>query len=484
MAEEAAEALLPSSETGKALVGRNAFVEELKEVSHIALPMIVVTLSQYLQRTSPLLMLGHLGELQLSSASIATSLCAVTGYSVLFGMSSALETLCGQAYGAGQYRKLGAFTYGAILCLFLVCIPISILWLLSGKFLRLIGQDPSIAAEAGKYAIWLIPTLFPYAILQSLVRYMQTQRLIIPMLWTAATALAVQLTICWAFIFKLDLGSAGAALSITVSYWFNVILILLYVKYSSTCKKTHAALALSKEVYSTMGEFFRFAVPSAVMACLEWWSFELIVLLSGILPNPKLETSVLSICLNTNSVHNQIPYSFGAAASVRVSNALGGGKPQAARVALSVVLILSATEAFIASITIFCCRYVWGYVFTYEQEVITYLKDITPLLCLSIFLDGTLVVLSGVARGTGWQHIGAYVNLGSYYLVGIPVALLLGFVLHLKGEGLWSGLVVGAFVQSIVLSLITGFTNWEKRAVEARQRMFNEQMLPQNDFLE
>nr|GMC59968.1 protein DETOXIFICATION 14-like [Ipomoea batatas] len=465
MAEEAAEALLPSSETGKAVVGRNAFVEELKEVSHIALPMIVVTLSQYLQRTSPLLMLGHLGELQLSSASIATSLCAVTGYSVLFGMSSALETLCGQAYGAGQYRKLGAFTYGAILCLFLVCIPVSILWLLSGKFLRLIGQDPLIAAEAGKYAVWLIPTLFPYAILQSLVRYMQTQRLIVPMLWTAATALAVQLTICWAFIFKLDLGSAGAALSITVSYWFNVILILLYVKYSSTCKKTHAALTLSKEVYSTMGEFFRFAVPSAVMACLEWWSFELIVLLSGILPNPKLETYVLSIC-------------------VRVSNALGGGKPRAARVALSAVLILSATEAFIASITIFCCRYVWGYVFTYEQEVITYLKDITPLLCLSIFLDGTLVVLSGVARGTGWQHIGAYVNLGSYYLVGIPVALLLGFVLHLKGEGLWSGLVVGAFVQSIVLSLITGFTNWEKRAVEARQRVFNEQMLPQNDFLE
>jgi hypothetical protein len=28
---------------------------------------------------------------------------------------------------------------------------------------------------------------------------------------------------------------------------------------------------------------------------LEWWSYELLVLLSGILPNPALETSVLSI---------------------------------------------------------------------------------------------------------------------------------------------------------------------------------------------
>ncbi|XP_031110374.1 protein DETOXIFICATION 14-like [Ipomoea triloba] len=473
----AEEALLPPPEAGS-----KGFVGELKDVSHIALPMIIVTVSQYLLRTSPMLMLGHLGELPLSSASIATSLCNVTGYSLLFGMSSALETLCGQAYGAGQYRKLGAFTYGAILCLFLVCIPVLILWIFAGKLLILIGQDPSIAAEAGKYAIWLIPTLFPYAILQSLVRYLQTQSLIFPMMWTAVAALGVQLPICWAFVFKLNLGSAGAALSIGVSYWFNVILILIYVKYSSTCKKSHTSL--SREVYSTMGEFFRFAVPSAVMVCLEWWSFELIVLLSGILPNPKLETSVLAICFTTTSVHYHIPYSFGAAASVRISNALGGGKPQAARVALSAVLILSVTEVLLASITIFCCRYVWGYVFTYEQEVITYIKDITPLLCLSIILDGTQAVLSGVARGTGWQHIGAYVNLGSYYLVGIPVALLLGFVLHLRGEGLWSGLVAGAFVQSIALSLITGFTNWEKQAVKARQRMFDEQMLPQNEFLE
>lgn len=70
---------------------------------------------------------------------------------------------------------------------------------------------------------------------------------------------------------------------------------------------------------------------------------------------------------------------------------------------------------------------------------------------------------SGVARGSGWQHIGAYVNLGSYYMVGIPVALLLGFVLELKGKGLWSGLVAGATVQTFSLSLITALTNWEKQ---------------------
>nr|XP_016447617.1 PREDICTED: protein DETOXIFICATION 12-like [Nicotiana tabacum] len=446
------------------------------------MPMIVVTVSQYLLRVSPMIMLGHLGELQLSSASIATSLSNVTGFSLLFGMASALETLCGQAYGAGQYRKLGTFTYGAIICLFLVCIPVSVLWIFTDRLLILMGQDPEIATEAGKYTIWLIPTLFPYAILQSLVRYLQAQSLILPMLLSAVVSLCFQVPICWVFIFKLDLGNAGAAMSIGLSYWLNVILLMLYVKYSSACAETRASF--SRDVFLTIGDFFRFAIPSAVMVCLEWWSFELIILLSGLLPNPALETSVLSICFTTTSVHYHIPYSFGAAASTRVSNELGAGRPQAAKVALGAVLILSVTEVVLASISIFVVRHVWGYVFTYEKEVITYVAEITPVLCISIIMDGTQAVLSGVARGSGWQHIGAYVNLGAYYLVGIPTALLLGFVLHLKGKGLWIGLVAGATVQSISLSLITGLTNWEKQAIEARHRIFSGRPAVENQFME
>lgn len=56
---------------------------EIKKVSSVALPMMVVTVSQYLLRISPLFMLGHLGELPLSSASITTSLANVSGYSII-----------------------------------------------------------------------------------------------------------------------------------------------------------------------------------------------------------------------------------------------------------------------------------------------------------------------------------------------------------------------------------------------------------------
>ncbi|KAL3525493.1 hypothetical protein ACH5RR_013865 [Cinchona calisaya] len=447
------------------------FVQELKKVSYIAMPMVVVTVSQHFSRVSSMMMVGHLGELSLSGTSIATSLTNVTGFSLLFGMASALETLCGQAYGGGLYHKLGTCTYAAVISLIMVCIPISVLWLFLDKLLIFIGQDHLISTEAGRYAVWLIPALFPYAVLQALIRYLQTQTLIMPMLLSSVGALCFHLPVCWAFVFYLKLGNAGAALALGLSYWFNVILLVLYVKYSEACERTR--ITFSSDALLSIGEFFKFAVPSAVMVCLEWWTFEIVILLSGLLPNPQLEASVLSICLLIASLHFYVPYSVGAAASTRVSNELGAGNPEAARVAVWAVIVISISEVIIAATTLLCCRRFLGYAFSDEKEVVDYLKELTPLVCLLVVMDGIQAVLSGVARGSGWQHLGAYVNLGVYYLVGIPVAVMLGFVLHLEGRGLWIGLNVGSVLQSVLLSLITSFTNWEKEANMARGRIFD-----------
>ncbi|XP_022879786.1 protein DETOXIFICATION 3-like [Olea europaea var. sylvestris] len=446
------------------------FVEELKKVSYIAVPMVVVTVSQHLSRVTSMMMVGHLGELSLSGTAVATSLTNVSGFSLLFGLASALETLCGQAYGAEQYQKLGIYTYSAILCLLIVCIPISLLWIFMDKLLILIGQDPLISVVARKYAIWLIPTLVPYAILQSLIRYLQTQSLILPMLYSSVAALVFHVPVCWALVFKTKLGNAGAALAIGLSYWINVILLVIYVKYSSKCKKTR--FSFSNIVLPSMKEFFSFAVPSAVMVCLEWWSCEIIVLLSGLLPNPQLETSVLSTCLLVASLHYFIPYSIGAAASTRVSNALGAGCSETAQVAVWAAIVLSVVEVIVACTILLCLRHVVGYAFSDVKEVVDYLDDITPLVCLLLTMDCIQAVLSGVARGSGWQHLGAYVNLGAFYLVGIPMASVLGFVLHLQGKGLWLGLNMGSIVQSFLLTLITTLTNWKKQASMAQQRIF------------
>ncbi|PNT62725.1 hypothetical protein BRADI_4g07595v3 [Brachypodium distachyon] len=150
---------------------------------------------------------------------------------------------------------------------------------------------------------------------------------------------------------------------------------------------------------------------------MEWGSFELQVLLSGLLPNPKLETVVLSIC-------------------TRVSNGLGAGRPQAARLAARVVMLLALAVGASQGLAMFLLRNVWGYAYSNDEQVAGYIARMMPILAISIVFDSLQCVLSGVVRGCGQQKTGAFVNLVAYYIVGVPAAFFFAFICHLGGMAL------------------------------------------------
>lgn len=56
---------------------------EVKMALNIACPMIVTNLISYCIIASSLMFVGHLGELELSSAALGNSLCSVTGFTVM-----------------------------------------------------------------------------------------------------------------------------------------------------------------------------------------------------------------------------------------------------------------------------------------------------------------------------------------------------------------------------------------------------------------
>ncbi|XP_022134851.1 protein DETOXIFICATION 16-like isoform X2 [Momordica charantia] len=456
---------------------RNQIAEELKKQLWLAGPLISVNLLQYCLQMISIMFVGHLGELPLSGASMAASFASVTGFSVMIGMASALDTFCGQSYGAKQYHMLGIHMQRAMFVLLLVSIPLAVIWANTGEILKLLGQDAKISAEAGKYALFLIPSLFAHSLVQCLNRFLQTQNIVFPMMMSSGIAALFHILFCWVLIFKAGLETRGAAVANSISYWINALILILYVKFSSSCSKSWTGF--SAQAFHNIPYFLKLAIPSAVMVCLELWSFEMVVLLSGLLSNPKLETSVLSISLNTDLTVWMIPMGLSAAASTRVSNELGAGRPTTAKLAACLVMTIAVIEGLLLGTVLILVRNVWGYAYSNEQEVVRYVADMLPIIALSSFLDGLQCVLSGIARGCGWQKIGAYVNLGSYYLVGIPSAVLLAFVLHVGGKGLWFGIICALFVQTLSLAIITIRTNWDQEAEIATKRV-HDAIIPVN----
>ncbi|CAL0313690.1 unnamed protein product [Lupinus luteus] len=114
------------------------------------------------------------------------------------------------------------------------------------------------------------------------------------------------------------------------------------------------------------------------MVCLETWMFEMMVLLSGALPNPELQTSVLSICLTTYGMFWMIPFGISAAGSTRISNELGAGRQKVAYLAVKMAKVsfrLGDGVGMLALVQNFKCQrnvedtWMWASKSTKEFEV-------------------------------------------------------------------------------------------------------------------
>ena len=229
---------------------------------------------------------------------------------------------------------------------------------------------------------------------------------------------------------------------------------------SSKCKHTWRGFSL--QAFSELGGFFKLSAASAVMLCLETWYFQIMVLIAGLLPNPELVLDSLSICTTISGWVFMISVGFNAAASVRVSNELGAGHPKSASFSVIVVTVVSFIISIIAAIVVMALRHLLSYAFTEGEVVAEAVSDLTPLLAATLILNGIQPVLSGVAVGCGWQAFVAYVNVGCYYFFGIPLGVLFSFKFNLGAKGIWSGMLSGTVLQTLILIWVTYRTDWNK----------------------
>jgi MATE family multidrug resistance protein len=164
-------------------------------------------------------------------------------------------------------------------------------------------------------------------------------------------------------------------------------------------------------------------------------------------------------------------FGFNAAISVRVSNELGAGRPRAAKLAILVVLMSSVAIGLAFFAAVLALRDVYGAPFTESPEVVRAVARLGVVFAFSLLLNSVQPVLSGVAVGAGWQWLVAYVNLGCYYLVGIPIGYLIAFPLRGGVTGMWGGMLTGVGLQTLILIAITMRTNWDREASEAHSRI-------------
>lgn len=451
---------------------RRSFVEdfgaESKTLWMISGPAIFTYICQYSLGALTQTFTGQVGELELAAVSVENSVIAGLVFGAMLGMGSALETLCGQAFGAGQIRMLGIYMQRSWVILLVTSFLLLPIYIFAPPILTFFGESEEISRAAGKFALWMIPQMFAYAVNFPIQKFLQSQRKLMVMAWISLFVLILHTFFSWYLILHLEWGLVGAALTLNTSWWLIVILQLVYIFYT---KSDGAWTGFSWLAFRDLYGFVKLSLASAVMLCLEFWYFMILIVIAGHLDNPVIPVDALSICMNINGWDAMISIGFNAAISVRVANELGAGNARAAKFSVVVVSITTVVIGVVCMVVVLATKDFFPFLFTNSDAVAKETTRLSTLLALTVLLNGLQPVLSGVAVGAGWQAIVAYINIGCYYIVGLPLGIVLGFVFDFGSVGIWGGMIGGTCLQTLILIGITASRNWEKEANEAESRV-------------
>ncbi|KAG4121969.1 hypothetical protein ERO13_D11G238100v2 [Gossypium hirsutum] len=447
---------------------RRRVLEESGKLWKVGFPSMLARVTAFGMFVVTQAFIGHIGERQLAAYALIQVITVRFANGILLGMSSATETLCGQAFGAKHYHMLGIYLQRSWIINLVTSAVLLPVFIFASPIFKLLGEDEEIATAAGYISLWFIPILYFFVFNFTIQKYLQCQLKNMIVGWTSAASFILHVLLSWILVSKLNWGIPGAMSSMIISSWLVVIGELIYV-FGGWSPETWKGFTFA--CFLDLFPVLKLSISSGVMICLELWYYAILVLLGGYMKNAAVAIDALSICLNIIAWQLMVFLGFLTAASVRVSNELGRGNAKAAKFSMKVLLCtsLSIGVLFWALCLIFGHRI--GYLFTSDEEVANSVADLSLLLSFSVLLNSVQPILSGIAIGAGRQKMVACVNICSYYVVGVPLGILLGYVAKMEVKGIWIGMIIGVAAQTFVLAYITSRTDWEEEVNKASERL-------------
>ncbi|XP_065848488.1 protein DETOXIFICATION 51 [Euphorbia lathyris] len=441
-------------------------ISETKSLFKLAFPIAFTGLILYYRSILSMFFLGHLGDMELAAGSLAIAFANITGYSVLSGLALGMEPLCSQAFGAHHPKLLSVTLHRSVIFLLVSSIPILILWINMSRILVYLHQDPTITQFAHTYLLFSLPDLLINSFIHPIRIYLRAQGITHPLTFASLIGSILHLPINLLLVNHFNFGVAGVAAAAAASNFVVLFSLISYVWVTSLHKPTWTKP--TRECFVGWKPLIRLAAPSCVSVCLEWWWYEIMIVLCGLLVNPKSSVASMGILIQTTSLLYVFPSSLGFAVSTRVGNELGANRPNRAKLSAVVAVFFSAMMGLTACSFASGMKDRWGRMFTSDGEILRLTAAALPIVGLCEIGNCPQTVGCGVLRGSARPASAAHVNLGAFYMVGMPVAIGLGFWLDVGFCGLWFGLLAAQICCSGLMLYVVGSTDWDFEARRAQ----------------
>lgn len=431
-----------------------------------SIPVILAYTLQNSLQTASVLIVGRLSPEALSVSAFSYMFAMATAWLIGMGGTTAIDTLASASFtGSKNKQDLGIILQRAFITLGVFYIPVIILWIFSEPVFIALGQEDYIARDAAKFLGALIPGGLGYIYFECMKKYLQAQEIMRPGTYVLLITSPLNIGLNILFIYTFELGLLGAPIATGISYWLSFLLLVAYARFVAGWDCWGG---FDRKCFNNITTFSRIAALGVVHVGTEWWAFEIVAIVAGQLGTIPLAAQ--SVIMTADQVMNTIPFGVGVATSARVGNLLGARNAKGAARAANTAAWLSMILGTIVLAILMGTKEHFAYLFNDDTRVVRLTAQVLPYVALFQIADGLNGSCGGALRGMGRQHVGAIVNIVSYYCGALPLGIWLAK--HGWGlSGLWVGQCIALYIVGALEWLIVAFSNWQLEVEKAFGRM-------------
>lgn len=460
--------ILPEDETPT----RQLVLHEFWVLTKGSVPVILAYTLQNSLQTVSILIVGRASPQDLSTAAFSYMFAMCSGWLIGMGGSTALDTLASSTFtGSKNKHDLGILLQRSFVVLTLFFIPVAILWLVSEHVFLALGQSAQLSRDSAKFLTCLIPGGLGYIYFETMKKFLQAQEIMRPGTYVLLITSPISAALNYLFVYTAGWGLFAAPFATGIGYWLSFLGLVLYARF--VAGGDHWG-GWTKRCFHNIGTFAKLAILGVIHVGTEWWAFEIVALAAGRLG--EIDLASQSVIMTADQVMNTIPFGIGVAASARVGNMLGSRNAKGAARSANTAAWLSMIAGGLILAILMGTRNHFAKIFNDDEAVIRLTADVLPYVALFQIADGLNGSCGGALRGMGRQHIGAIVNIVSYYCIALPLGIWLAF--HgWRLAGLWLGQCIALYLVGALEWAIVAFSNWEYQVEQAFERMDKDELV-------
>ncbi|MXV50674.1 MATE family efflux transporter [Pedobacter sp. HMF7647] len=420
----------------------------------LAIPVVVSQLGHTLVQVSDSVIVGHFaGTIPLAAVSLVNSIFTII-LVIGIGISYGLTPLISQANGREGYDECGrllsnSLLINVVISLFLFALIYFGLLLVIDR----LDQAPEVVAQAKPFLSLLGISIIPLMVFSTFKQFAEglgfTKQAMMISIWGNILNIILGIIFVKGLFGIKPMGVRGVGYSTLIDRSVMAITMAVYVFRSKYFKAYLKHFSLTYFNRERLIAILKIGAPVAMQYTFEVSAFGGAAIMMGMIgPNQQ---AAHQVAISLAAMTYMMASGISSAAAIQTGHSYGKKDIYYLRYsAISSYHIVLAFMFFTALIFILFNQYL-PWLYTSDHTVIGIASGLLIIAGFFQIFDGAQVVGLGILRGMSDVNIPTLITFLAYWILGLPVAYLLGVRLNFGAEGIWYGLTLGLLASAAML---------------------------------